>query len=352
MRDSYFDVGANAPTWAAWNGGDVAGWFADHGSLKPTLTVTYTAPPTVVSAAATVGGETATLNGEVTVIRDTGIVERGFVWDTASHAQPADGTDPAACDYNGPPLPGYEKETIGQPYSTGVFTYDLTGLSPGTTYYFRAFAKNSVNYAYSPVEQTFTTFTHRISNLGTSGIKVGGALVPDGTQVFLVDLVNKTLTECLTGAGALAQGFFQNDACTFDDAIPKYAAFCVYDKKASLTHGAANAGLIFTAKITDGTHWYPGEAGNDLAIEILNNATHPETVSVAAAVITVNMTLNTSTATDIKNAIEANADANKMVSVALVGDGSGFPIALVHTHLAGGEYFTELAYTFITPAAI
>jgi type II secretory pathway pseudopilin PulG len=40
--------------------------------------------------------------------------------------------------------------------TTGVFTQDRTGLTAGTLYYYRGYAKNSTGYAYSP-DDTFTT---------------------------------------------------------------------------------------------------------------------------------------------------------------------------------------------------
>lgn len=68
------------------------------------------------------------------------ISDRGFVWDDASHADPGD-TAPGATDY-----PDSYAEGSGD---LGSFTTTITGLTPATTYYLRAWVKNTDdNYAY------------------------------------------------------------------------------------------------------------------------------------------------------------------------------------------------------------
>jgi uncharacterized protein YkuJ len=45
------------------------------------------------------------------------------------------------------------------PFTTGTYTRDITGLTPDTTYYVRAFAENTAGIAYSTATDSFTTLT-------------------------------------------------------------------------------------------------------------------------------------------------------------------------------------------------
>jgi len=95
--------------------------------------------PTVVSFAATsVEETTATVSGNVTVVNDTNITQRGFVWGTTCNATlPSSGEAPPA---------SYDSSwTESDNWTTGTFssTGNITGLSAGTCYYYRATANNS-----------------------------------------------------------------------------------------------------------------------------------------------------------------------------------------------------------------
>jgi hypothetical protein len=91
--------------------------------------------PTVTTSAATsVGSTTATLNGDVTSDGGVAITERGFYCDTSSSPT--------------------TKYTVSG--TTGAYTKNMTGLSPGTIYYFKAYATNSVGTSYGSI-LNFTT---------------------------------------------------------------------------------------------------------------------------------------------------------------------------------------------------
>lgn len=99
-----------------------------------------------------------------------------------------------------------------------------------------------------------------------------------------------------------------------------------------------NNDLTFYAKLS-------GTDGNAITVRYVNPGTPDATlsVSVAGTAITVNLATNgasaiTSTATLIKAALDASADASALVRVALAtsNDGSGIVIALAATSLAGG----------------
>jgi len=79
-------------------------------------------------------------NGEITNTGGVACTERGFVYSKTSRGDPGN-TSPAASDYE-----DVENET--GTYTAEAFSLDITGLDSGTTYYVRAYAKNSTGYAY------------------------------------------------------------------------------------------------------------------------------------------------------------------------------------------------------------
>ena len=94
----------------------------------------------------TVGDITSTSasgSGFVVASGGTNITTRGFCWNTA-------------------PNPTVSDSHTSDGNSTGGFTGYMTGLTPGTTYYVRAYATNSVGTAYGE-QKTFTT-THPIND--------------------------------------------------------------------------------------------------------------------------------------------------------------------------------------------
>jgi len=96
--------------------------------------------PTVTTAAVTnITGSTATSGGNVTSDGGELVTARGVCWNTTGNPTLAD---------------AHSTETGG----TGTFTSNLTGLTPGTLYYVRAYATNSVGTSYGG-QESFTTDT-------------------------------------------------------------------------------------------------------------------------------------------------------------------------------------------------
>ncbi len=123
-------------------------------------TITTTVVTAITSSSAVSGGEiTSDGGGEVT--------DRGICWATS--------TAPTIAD---------DKATSGS--GTGVFAADITGLSPGTTYYVRAFATNSAGTSYGN-EVSFTSTavlptltTASISSVTRTTAASGGNISSDG----------------------------------------------------------------------------------------------------------------------------------------------------------------------------
>ena len=106
-------------------------------TLAGTLNSAATAPTVSSSAATSISATGATLNGNVTSDGGATVTERGFVYKTSSPVTISD-----------------NKTTVSG--TTGAFSTNITSLTTGLTYYFRAYASNSVGVTLS-TEQSFTT---------------------------------------------------------------------------------------------------------------------------------------------------------------------------------------------------
>ncbi len=97
-------------------------------------------PPTVTTTSVTnITTNSAGSGGNVTSQGSSEVTERGVCWSTTQNPTIAD-----------------NKTTDGT--GTGSFTSSITGLSPNTTYYVRAYATNSVGTSYGS-EVSFTTIS-------------------------------------------------------------------------------------------------------------------------------------------------------------------------------------------------
>ena len=116
------------------------------GAGKVTLTWTADTAPTVTSSAATgVTASAATLNGNVTSAGGTDshttITQRGFIYGITS----------------GVTIGGSGVTQTAVSGTTGAYTLNLSSLTGGTTYYFKAYAINGIGTNLSSPELNFTT---------------------------------------------------------------------------------------------------------------------------------------------------------------------------------------------------
>jgi uncharacterized protein (TIGR02145 family) len=122
--------------------------------------VTTTTISSITSASATCGGN-------ITIDGGTSVTVRGVCWNTAS----------------GPSI-NNSKTTDGN--GTGIFVSSLTNLSPGTIYYVRAYATNSIGTSYGEelsfsTEAVISTLTTAvISSITATNCICGGNITSDG----------------------------------------------------------------------------------------------------------------------------------------------------------------------------
>lgn len=127
--------------------------------------------PVVTTAEVTsITQTTAICGGNVTSDGGLAVTSRGVVWDTSPN----------------PVLNIYYMTNDGS--GTGVFTSNITDLSPNTTYYVRAYASNSAGTSYGE-QKTFTTgqtislptvTTAEVSDITSSTATCGGNVTSDG----------------------------------------------------------------------------------------------------------------------------------------------------------------------------
>ncbi|MBR6068799.1 MAG: hypothetical protein IKP45_13495 [Bacteroidales bacterium] len=107
----------------------------EYGDIRQFTTIAIYAPTVQTNAASGITTNSATLNGNVTSDGGTTVTSRGFVY----------GTSPSNLSL-----------IVQSGSGTGSYNKSVTGLAAGTTYYFKAYATNSVGTAYGEVKQ-FTT---------------------------------------------------------------------------------------------------------------------------------------------------------------------------------------------------
>ena len=162
--------------------------------------------PTVTTANVTnIAMNTATCGGNVTNAGGGTVTARGVCWSTSSN-----------------PTISNSHTTNGT--GTGSFTSSITGLSPNTTYYVRAYATNSAGTAYGN-QRTFTTSaqvylptvtTNSVTNITQNSATCGGNVVNAGNGTVTArgvcwstssnPTINSNHTTNGTGTGSFTSG--------------------------------------------------------------------------------------------------------------------------------------------------
>ena len=138
-------------------------WDVEGGVVKSAPTVNTTTAASSISGSGAISGGNVSADGGATV------TARGVCYSTSQIPTISNGVAYAAAG------------------GTGAFVATLSGLNPGTTYYVRAFATNSINTGYGP-QVSFTTAsvsaptvtTTAINNITTSSASSGATVTSDG----------------------------------------------------------------------------------------------------------------------------------------------------------------------------
>lgn len=168
---------------------------------QETFTTTAIVPPSVTTGAVSgVTSSAASVAGEVTADGGAAVSARGVVYATSASPTLADAS-------------------VVSGSGTGVFSADLTGLTPATTYYVRAYATNAEGTSYGS-ETSFATagalptvVTGAVSGVTTEGGTVsaevtddGGLTITDRGIVYAAD-PTPTLADAVVQSGTGAGSF-------------------------------------------------------------------------------------------------------------------------------------------------
>jgi phosphodiesterase/alkaline phosphatase D-like protein len=208
-----------------------------YGEEKSSTTLT-TAPTVTTGAATPVVTTSATLNGDLTLLGTAASVTVSFVWGTAD---------------GGP----YTSETTGQVKDAiGAFTADLSGLTPGTVYYYKAKAVGA-DTVYGD-QQSFTTAvtqptvaTTAASSPATTSATLNGNLSSLGTATS-VNVSFEWGTTTSYGSETTAQSVTAIGA--FSANLTGLTANTTYHFRAKAAgHGSAVYGADMTFSTADAT---------------------------------------------------------------------------------------------------
>ena len=182
------------------------GWGAAAGTITVNPAVTPTIPTVTTTAISGISQTTATTGGNVTSIGSSDVIVRGVCWSTSANPTT---TDNVTTDGAG----------------AGSYTSNIIGLTAGTTYHVRAYARNNVDIAYG-VDRTFTTnaltqvpptiTTTAVSNITQTTATTGGNVTSIGSSDVIVRGVcwstsaNPTTTDNVTTDGAGTGSFTSN----------------------------------------------------------------------------------------------------------------------------------------------
>jgi len=138
---------------------------AAYGNQVTTITVTI---PTLTTATlSAVAATTATCGGNITSDGGASVTARGVCWSTSQN-------------------PTTANSKTNDSAGSGSFASNITGLTPGTAYYIRAYATNSVGTAYGNEVTTTTTAilpvitTTVVSAITSTTVTSGGNITSDG----------------------------------------------------------------------------------------------------------------------------------------------------------------------------
>ncbi|WP_307445578.1 MULTISPECIES: T9SS type A sorting domain-containing protein [Chryseobacterium] len=274
------------------------------GSNSPTYTISGTGTASVsalvsTNAATSLSYNEAVMNGNVTTVGACpASSEKGFVYGTTSGTY-------------GSPIP------VGSTVSTGSYNYNLTSLSQGTTYYYKAYVKDTNgNYVYGS-ERSFTTLVPASQiafvNMPTSGyttVSLPAFSIEARTPSNTVDTsYSGTVSLSKTSgsgvmSGTLSNISFVNGIANFNDVKFDTADTYVISATAGNLPTVASGNIVITTgdiyqKITSITDLTDGDYiiadANDavIATNVVTNGTYATT----AVTVNNNAIVNTNTNT-------------------------------------------------------
>ena len=234
----------------ATGGGSFINWSGDaSGSTNPLTTTLnsdmnivanfgppFFVPSLTTTAASSVTTSSASTGGNITSDGNQPVTSRGVCWNTS-------------------PSPTTANSITTNGSGTGTFTSSLSGLTPGTLYYLRAYAVNSIGTGYGN-QVTFATIpsdpisasasaspiyvasSTQLSATGAQGVvqwytgSCGGTLIGTGNPLTVSPTVTSTYY-----AGNLANGVHSSGCASVTVTVNKYDQAITFDPFSGMTYG-------------------------------------------------------------------------------------------------------------------
>ena len=181
---------------------------------------TYAKPTVITTEVTEIGWRTVTCGGEVTYDGNAPDTERGVCWSTNHNPEISD---------------SHSSNGTGM----GNYTVDVTGLTAGTTYYVRAYAKNKAGVGYGE-ELSFktrdpeppTVTTGDVTNIFLTSAQCGGDVTSDGgvtvteRGICYGTTPNPSVTGAKLKASSSGTGSYTCDMSNLNSGITYYV--CAY----------------------------------------------------------------------------------------------------------------------------
>lgn len=155
VRNPQYDaLNVEPDSWSAGRTSYVYFYYNEKGTIyRPKLVITYSGAPAVTTLACTnTIAQKSTGHAILTDIGAAAVTQHGHCWNTSSNPTVDGGGNYLAAT------------TLGAAPNLGHFTSLITGLTPGTKYYVRAYATNSTGTSYGgnvEIAGNVTTIGHR-----------------------------------------------------------------------------------------------------------------------------------------------------------------------------------------------
>jgi|GEM_PF-3986742 len=309
-----------------------------------TFTTEAIAPTVTSGQASEITATTAEIAGEVTADGGAAVTVRGVVYSTQANPTTATGTVvPASAA------------------GSGAYSVELTGLVPGTTYYARAYATNTVGTSYgADIEFMANSVAPTVASGSSSGVTASSATVTGevtangGATVTVSGIVYSTEANPTLADGTAVPASAAGNG-TYSVELTGLAPGTTYYARAYATNSAGTgygADVSFTTEAIAPTVTSGQASGiTTTKAEVSGNVTADGGAAVTVRGIVYSLTANPTLGNG--TAVQAAAAGNGAFSVELTGltPGKTYYARAYATNSEGTSYGSDIEFKTTVPAS-